>query len=186
MRKRKKFIIPAVIAIALVIGGIFLFTSLSPTPTPLNGSENSNNSTPNGNSSPPTVTHPAFGEGDNLQVGPSEVEIKGYYSGYEASHTLEIYNGSDTTTEFSIYYQVHERRRVGFSAPPQGAENWITIEDPSPTLLSKEIRSILITLHIPEGTVVDAQDWEFRIVVRENTGASIEVEIGTRWLVRMQ
>jgi len=173
-------------AVALAIGGVVLFGGDPPASVPNSPNAPANNTTNSAPNVPPNPgTAPDFGEGDSMQVRPAEVSIGNYAPGKEASYDIEIYNGKDEPRTYTIEYRVSERRRPEYEAPPANAGQWVIIDPATVTIGPRQTGSVTVTLRIPEGTTVDVSRWEFRIYVVETTGAQFEVEIGTRWLVRM-
>jgi len=193
MKSKLKFIIPGIaIVVGLVVGGAFLFGSDSPPPANASDTTNPVTDAPaNGGTTPtpptpPTQSYaPGFGEGNSMQVHPPEVSIGNYAPGREASYDIQIYNGKDEPRTYNIEYRVSERRRPDYEAPPGNAGQWVIFTPSTLTINPKQIGSVTVTLRIPEGTTVDVPQWEFLVYVVEATGAEFEVEIGTRWLVRM-
>ena len=120
-----------------------------------------------------------------MQVRPPEVSITNYRPGDEASYVIEIYNGKDEARTYAIEYRVSERRRPDYDAPPANAGQWVIMNPATVNIGPKQMGSVTVTLRIPAGTTVDVSRWEFLVYVVEVTGAAFEVEIGTRWLVRM-
>ncbi len=123
---------------------------------------------------------------DKTWLSPGKVYISNFYPGARAEWNITIYNAKETPSQFTIKYRYPDYVAEGYDKPPPESQNWVIIADPNPVLAPRETRNILVALDMPKQAKVMSKKWEFWISVIEETGAMIQVELCSRWLVTMK
>lgn len=124
---------------------------------------------------------------DSPWISPAVVEVSNFYPGARAEWNLRVHNGKDEESGFSITYKEPNYLREGYSMPPDGAQAWVLIADPSPVFAPKETLEILVVLEMPWNVEMeDKAKWEFWVSVIEDTDSMIRTEMCSRWLVSMR
>ena len=173
-------LIPVIVAMVVVGIAFTVFgnpftsgnTPLPPAPNP------SNNTTP-----VPIGDEPPA---DRTWISPGRVNVTvgaGATYPVRAEYSVTVHNGNLAPTAFSVRYAEPHYVAEGFSAPPDGAQDWVIIADTRPVLAPRETREILIALVIP--TKKDnLPNWEFWIIIGESKeGDFIVAEMAVRWLI---
>jgi hypothetical protein len=120
-------------------------------------------------------------------ISPGKVMVGNFYPGARAEYPLTVHNGNDTTASFSIYYRYPDHVGAGYEMPPTEAQDWVIVADPTPVLMPRETRDILITLDMPENASISTPKWEFWIGVKDTTQTGmVHTELATRWLISMR
>lgn len=196
----RKLIVALVILMLVACGGCIYNPPLEPTPSELtptpeltpepNGVSPKTPAPEDTNGIPaPPVQLPPGGEGeppeDMTWISPGVVEVSYFYPGARAEWPIRLHNGNDAPTTFSIKYKVPDRLREGYEMAPEAARNWVIITDPTPLLLPKETREILIVVELPGDAKVPPK-WEFWIAVKDTSQTGfVQTELCSRWLISM-
>jgi hypothetical protein len=123
---------------------------------------------------------------DKTWISPGKVEVGNFYPGARAEYWLKIHNGKDEPAEFSVTYRVPDNVGEGYVTAPDGAREWVIIENPAPKLAAKETMDVLIAVEMPKGAEVPPK-WEFWIAVKDVTQTGmIQVEYACKWLITMR
>ena len=138
---------------------------------------------------PPAVVMSKEPPGDMTWISPGKVQIGNFYPGARAEWPVQIHNGKDVETIFSVKYRQPDYVGEGYAMPPDEAQDWVIIVDSTPVLAPKETKDILTVLAMPKEGEAPPK-WEFWISVMD-TGAvkgmtGIHTELCTRWLVNMR
>lgn len=124
---------------------------------------------------------------DRTWVSPGKVNIGNYYPGGRAEYPVTIHNGQDITASFSVLYRYPDHVGIGYDKPPLEAQDWIIIADPTPILMPKETRDVLVALVMPKEAKIDSKSWEFWISIIDTTQTgAVRTELCSRWLVSMR
>lgn len=120
---------------------------------------------------------------DRTWISPGKVQIGNFHAGAQAEWPLTIHNGNDYAASFATKYRVPNKVEEGYAYAPIEARDWVIIADPTPVLMPKETREILITVAMPNGAIAPNK-WEFWISVKDTTQAGMVItELCSRWLV---
>lgn len=88
---------------------------------------------------------------------------------------------------YEVKYRHPDHVEEGYVKPTEEVKDWVIIADPTPVLMPRETRGILVVLAMPEDAAVFAFDWEFWISVKDTTQEGmVQTELCTRWLVTMR
>lgn len=180
----KKFIIPIVVVVGLLIVGVLVFGNSSnggvpPIDPPTNGG-----STNGGSIEPIYPDNPPI---DQTWISPGKVIIANFYPGARAEWVLLVHNGKDTAATFEVKYRLPDRVEDGYVEANGEQEDWIIIADPTPVIEPQETKEILIAVVMPADAVAPGPKWEFWISVKDTTQAGMVVtELCSRWLVAMR
>lgn len=120
-------------------------------------------------------------------ISPGKVMVGNFYPGAKAEYPLTIHNGNDTPASFGVYYRYPSHIGEGYELPPAEAQDWVIVADPTPVLMPRETRDILIALDMPENTDISTPKWEFWIGVKDITQTgTVRTELACRWLISMR
>ena len=120
-------------------------------------------------------------------ISPGKVNVSNFYPGARAEYPLTIHNGNDTTASFSVYYRYPNHVGEGYEMPPEEAQDWVIVADPTPILMPRETRDVMIALDMPEGANISTPKWEFWVGVKDTTQAGmVRTELCCRWLITMR
>lgn len=152
-----------------------------PTPPAVPGGETVNNggTTPILPGKPPPE--------DMTWISPGKVKVANFYPGARAEYPLLVHNGNDTTASFTVYYRYPDHVDSDYVKPSEEVQDWVIVADPTPVLMPRETREILIILDMPSNAEVFASNWEFWIGVMDTTQTGmVKTELCCRWLVSMR
>jgi len=142
------------------------------------------NTSPSGDG---TITLPGEPPIDRTWISPGKVQVGNFYPGGRAEWDLLVHNGSDTVASFTVAYRYPDHVAEGYAKPIPEVQDWVIIADPTPIILPKETKAILIVLEMPKDAAVFAPRWEFWISVKDTTQKGMVVtELASRWLVVMR
>lgn len=124
---------------------------------------------------------------DITWISPGKVMVANFYPGARAEYPLTIRNGNNSTSTFEVKYRYPNNVEEEYAFPLEEAQDWVIIADPTPVLMPKETRDILIAIEMPEGAVNPASKWEFWVSVIDTTQTgTVRTELCSRWLVTMR
>ena len=124
---------------------------------------------------------------DVTWISPGKVNVSNFYPGARAEYPLTVHNGNDTTASFSVYYRYPDHVGEGYEKPPLEAQDWVIVADPTPVLMPRETRDILIALDVPENANISTPKWEFWIGAKDTTQTGmVRTELCCRWLIAMR
>lgn len=185
----KRLIIALVILTLVVCTSCVYNPPLEPIPPATTPEPTTPESTPAPGETPTPVQMPPGGEDeppeDMSWISPGVVEVSNFFPGARAEWPIRIHNGNDTSATFDVRYKVPDRLREGYVMAPESAQGWVIITDPTPVLLPKETKEVLIVVELP-GDVIVPPKWEFWIAVKDMSQAGFVVtELCSRWLISM-
>lgn len=96
------------------------------------------------------------------------------------------------TYEVKYRHPDHVEIDKGYVKATEEVKDWVIIADPTPVLMPRETREILVVLAMPEDAAVFAPKWEFWVSVidvtgeRPGGGTVVRTELCSRWLVTMR
>ena len=124
---------------------------------------------------------------DRTWISPGKVMVGNFYPGARAEWNLLVHNGKDTQASFVIAYRYPDHVGEGYVKPTTEVQDWVIIADPTPILMPKETREILIALEMPKDAISPGKLWEFWISVKDQTQTGmITTELCSRWCVSMR
>jgi len=169
--KKKYIAIIVGIVIVGVVGALYLTNTI--------GFGNSHNSTPNGNSTP---MEPPI---ESNWISPGKLYVDNYVVGATVELELQIHNGNDNSTQFSMGFRFPDNLTEGY-AKPTGASDWVRMKKKFPTIGAHETYTGTFYLYMPNGAVPPADKWEFWIeVVDQSQTGMVVVKLCSRVLVTM-
>ena len=120
-------------------------------------------------------------------ISPGKVMVTNFYPGARAEYPLLIHNGNSTTASFNVQYRHPDHVDGAYVKAPAEAQDWVIIVDPTPVLMPRETREILIVLAMPKDANIDGKKFEFWISVMDATqSGTVRTELCSRWLVSMR
>jgi hypothetical protein len=122
---------------------------------------------------------------DKTWLSPGKIRIDDLRSGNKVEQKIKVHNGSELSTDLSVYYRIPDYTENGYSTAPAGARDWIRIAQYSPVLAPRETREIAIVLDLPEQAQTPER-WEFWIGVKATKNNTLATELCSRWLVTMK
>lgn len=150
---------------------------------------------PGGTLPPPVNSSPTANivyEGDqkipNLAEGfgvyGSKVEFDGVYPGWSGTVSLTIVNGRDRDRLFAISVISPSNPQAGYEAFPWQYLYWITISQPTITVLKGGGFQVPITLAMPADSDYKGKKAEVRILVEDTTQTGlVQIAVESRWFI---
>jgi len=130
-----------------------------------------------GNQTIPTLTT-GFG------IYGSKVEFNGVYPGWSGTVPLTIVNGQDRDRLFRISVVSPANPKTGYDALPQQYLYWITISQPTITVLKGGNFQVPITLAMPADSDYKGKKAEVRILVEDTTQTGlVQIAVESRWFI---
>jgi len=146
-------------------------------PPVTNGSNPSSNITYEGNQKV-TSLEEGFG------VYGSKIEFNGIYPGWSGTVPLSIVNGKDRDRLFVISAVSPANPKEGYEAFPKQYLYWITISQPSVTVLKGGSFQVPITLTMPADADYKDKKTEVRILIEDTTQTGlVQIAVESRWFI---
>lgn len=124
---------------------------------------------------------------DENWLSPASLNITNYWAGYTAKFTIRVHNGNPYPTTFSILYTQPDSLDAGFSAPTSDISNWVNISNKYPVIQAYSTEEIIVTLAIPEGTIITANQWMFWVCAMDiSQGTTIQTRLCMKYKVTME
>ena len=172
---KKKYI--AIVVSVAVVAVVVVLVLLNPLGI---GSNGSYNSTPNSNNSTPE--EPPI---ESNWISPGKLFVEGYEVGKTVELEIQVHNGNDSPTKFSVGFRFPDNLTEGY-VKPMGASDWVRIKERFPTIGTHETYIAKIWLYMPAGTEPPGNKWEFWIgVIDQGQTGMVQVELCTRVLITM-
>jgi len=172
--KKRRIIIA--LALMATIAGLVLALTDPAGIFSLNSTAHNGNSTPDGDTSPPTGTW----------ISPGKVFVNNYTPGKSAQYEIQIHNGNNASATFSVDYRVPDYVAEGFSRPTSDTRDWVWISAKRPVIAPGETYTVTIRLGMPSTAAPPGDQWEFWIgVIDQSQTGNVQTELCTRWLVTM-
>lgn len=111
------------------------------------------------------------------------IAIGGFLDNRERIVALTYQYGVDR--EFHVNYEPPHHLQKPYEMPPENARDWVIIADNTIVLAPEHRADVLVVLDMPEGESAPPK-WEFWVLVTRKTGATVETNLATRWLVSMR
>lgn len=167
----KKVLVTILSIGAITLTGCSLFTS-DETPTPVPTEVIVDTNPVDYDPLNPTIGSYDAGIPNNAPItehwlSPATYNITNYWAGFTAKLTIRVHNGNSYPTPFSVLYTQPDNVDAGYSSPVYDIRNWVNISDQYPTIPAYSTQEIIVTLAIPEGTVITAKQWMFWICVKD-------------------
>lgn len=127
-------------------------------------------------------TIPVLSEG--FGVYGSKVEFEGVYPGWSGTVPLTIVNGQDKDRLFVVSAISPTKIREGYEALPEQYLYWITISQPSATVLKGTNFQVPITLTMPIDADYAGKKAEVRILIEDTTQTGIvQIAVESKWFI---
>ena len=115
----------------------------------------------------------------------STVEFDGVYPGWSGTVPITIVNGQDRDRLFVISVRSPSKTSEGYEPLPQEYFYWITISQPTVTVLAGGVHQIPITLTMPSDANYSGRA-EVRIRVEDTTQTGlVQIALETKWFINI-
>lgn len=189
--RHRRFVIVAMLALAVVAGGASYFCLADGTGSPVGPYQAEGIApTPKLGEAPAATPLTLVDEDymppvDQHWISPGTVAIGNFYPGARAEWSLTVHNGNTEPTEFAISAQQPQRTKAGYVAVPIDSLDWVIISEPRPVLAARETRDVLIAIEMPDDAIAP-EHWELWVVCKPDAGGFVQVQFASRWLVDMR